>query len=329
MARPSKAIWPAALVIAMAAAPSPGADLALPTTARLVAEDVQSPGRVQLPVSPWNDGRMERVTAEGALRRQAWQVPAPGRTTLQLLAPLREQLAEDGYELLFECAAQVCGGFEFRYELPLSTAPDMHVDLGDYRYLVARRPGDPGEDIAALLVSRSAGRGFVQLIEILPGGASGPSTPGPALAEQVPAVQGPGVDAPEVSANGPLAARLLSDGHAVLEGLGFRTGSADLEDRDFAALAETAAFLQSHPEARILLVGHSDTEGALEANVALSQKRAAAVMDRLQARHGIAAERMRAEGVGYLAPLTSNATTEGRLRNRRVEVVLSEPVGAQ
>jgi len=71
----------------------------------------------------------------------------------------------------------------------------------------------------------------------------------------------------------------------------------------------------------VVIVGHSDNQGTLDANLALSQRRAEAVRDALVSR-GVAAERLDARGVGFLAPVASNATEEGRARNRRVELVL-------
>jgi OmpA-OmpF porin, OOP family len=45
------------------------------------------------------------------------------------------------------------------------------------------------------------------------------------------------------------------------------------------------------------------------------------VVDALTRRHGISAARLHAAGVGYLAPIASNETEEGRAKNRRVELV--------
>lgn len=53
----------------------------------------------------------------------------------------------------------------------------------------------------------------------------------------------------------------------------------------------------------------------------LSSRRAQAVMDTLVTGQGVSAERLRANGVGYLALVASNRTDEGRARNRRVELV--------
>ena len=72
---------------------------------------------------------------------------------------------------------------------------------------------------------------------------------------------------------------------------------------------------------KVFVVGHTDLTGDLAANMKLSQARAQTVIDALVAKHGIAAARMTAFGNGPYAPLGSNATEEGRAKNRRVELV--------
>jgi OOP family OmpA-OmpF porin len=87
------------------------------------------------------------------------------------------------------------------------------------------------------------------------------------------------------------------------------------------ALAE---FLTSSPETRVALVGHSDSIGGLEQNSSLSRARAEAVLNLLVEEHGVAPAQVEAHGIGYLSPIASNTSPEGRERNRRVEVVLLE-----
>ncbi len=60
----------------------------------------------------------------------------------------------------------------------------------------------------------------------------------------------------------------------------------------------------------------------LDANIALSKRRAGTVRDRLVNEYGVPPGRVAAEGMGYLAPVASNLTPEGRERNRRVEALL-------
>lgn len=124
-----------------------------------------------------------------------------------------------------------------------------------------------------------------------------------------------------------LGARYTDTGLVVtLPAAALRFGSGD------AALGETPAELQrvaqvmtQHPDLRLLLVGHSDSVGRAESNLALSTKRAEAVRNALQAL-GVAPERMRAEGRGAAEPVADNATAEGRGSNRRVEILFQPAV---
>lgn len=61
--------------------------------------------------------------------------------------------------------------------------------------------------------------------------------------------------------------------------------------------------------------------GDLALNMELSRRRAAAVVQLLANKYGIAAARLRPDGVGPLAPVASNKSEEGRAKNRRVELV--------
>jgi flagellar motor protein MotB len=74
------------------------------------------------------------------------------------------------------------------------------------------------------------------------------------------------------------------------------------------------------PGLRVLIVGHTDSQGGLDYNVDLSRRRAASVIGALSAR-GILANRLTPQGVGMAAPVSTNDTDDGRARNRRVEMV--------
>lgn len=271
-----------------------------------------------LPVGPWTDAGIETRPVQGALTVTAWRIEAPGTPTLALLAPLRDQIVAAGYQVVFECDTAACGGFDFRYGIDVLPEPDMHVDLGDFRYLSAVRSGPDGTEALALLVSRTAQAGYVQLSVL---GGQAPAAPAVASGAGT-APDAPAVVAPPAPA-GPMAARLEGGLPVVLEDLGFETGSDALQPSDYASLAELAGYLRANPTRRVTLVGHTDAAGGLEANIALSRRRAQAVRDRLITAHGIPAGQIEAAGVGYLVPRASNLTEEGRLLNRRVEVVLT------
>lgn len=289
-----------------------GQALDFPAFATPVAEKTTPRDSYFLATAPFNDGPLDGITAEGAIRQQSWRLRG-SLTTLQILAPLRTQLKEQGFTTLYECESRVCGGFDFRFQIDVLPEPDMHVNLGDYRYLAARRPLEDGAEFVSLIVSRSANAGFVQLTRISPPGASAwitASTKAPPP-ESVPQ---PG---------GAVGKQLELTGRATLDDLFFETGSSDLGEQEFASLTGLASFLNSRPDWHVVLVGHTDTDGALDANIALSRRRAIAVMNRLVDSLGVDAGQVAADGVGFLAPRASNLTEEGRALNRRVEVILS------
>jgi outer membrane protein OmpA-like peptidoglycan-associated protein len=101
----------------------------------------------------------------------------------------------------------------------------------------------------------------------------------------------------------------------------FATGSATLRPdlrRDLATLAQS---LLRYPDTTIFVTGHTDNVGSAAFNQALSERRADAVFQELVA-NGVPARRIVARGAGLTQPVASNATPEGRARNRRVEIVI-------
>lgn len=317
----------AAVLIAClpAALPAADAELTLPVPARLMLETADAFDAVRLPITPVQAGEVQSLTAEGAVLRQVWQIGTPGLTTLQVLAPLRDQVEAAGYDVLLECEAATCGGFEFRYATDTLPAPEMHVDLGDYRFLSAQRIGEAGISWLSLMISRAPDRSFVQITRVTPAGrapAGASASPGAGGGAGAGAQVTPDMSFPP-SAN--LAEALETHGRAVLDGIVFGSGAAQMGDGRVPALESLAAWMEENPEARVVLVGHTDADGALPGNIDLSRRRAEAVRVVLATDYGVAEARMRAEGVGYLAPLTTNATEAGRERNRRVEVVVDSP----
>ncbi len=305
----------AAVVTALlVASPVLAVELDLPS-ATMTATDTTPAGTVRLPEAPWTPDVSIPAT-EGAIRRSVFVVPQAGFTTLQLIAPMRDALEQDGYTQVFSCADAQCGGFDFRFQLDLIGEPDMHVDLGDYRYTLMRKPG--GDPHSVAMVASSAGRtGFVHVTEVSDSELRDIDVdPTPPEAEAEPA------ETPSVSDVSDILEMMTSTGRAVLADLQFGTGAATLNDEAYASLSALAAWLASNPSARIVLVGHTDAVGSLAANTSLSQRRAEAVADRLRQRYGTDAAQVQAAGAGYLAPLSSNLTAEGRAANRRVEVVL-------
>ncbi len=114
---------------------------------------------------------------------------------------------------------------------------------------------------------------------------------------------------------------LRSTGHTAVYGIYFDTGKSVVKPESESALVEIARLLKGDPALKVHVVGHTDSTGTFESNMKLSQDRANAVVQSLVATHGIAAARLKASGVGPLAPVASNDTEEGKAKNRRVELV--------
>lgn len=292
-----------ALCTLILAGPVAAQDLTLPASARRISERISPLDSYDLPTGPYANGSVPARTVEGRVERFSWRLQAGSSTTLQLLAPLRDQIEAQGFDILFECEARTCGGFDFRFGTEVIPTPDMYVAIQDYRFLSATK----GAEVLSLLVSRNPPDGYVQMIRVTPLG--GPS-PTPVVIEQT------------VDGTGGLLAEFERTGHVILDDLHFRTGEVALGDGPFASLTLLAGFLAENPGMRLALVGHTDDTGDLQANTSVSTRRAQAVRTRLINAHGVASDRIEAQGVGYLAPITSNATAEGRDLNRRVEAVL-------
>ncbi|MGK7651658.1 OmpA family protein [Roseovarius sp. B08] len=312
------------IVIGLGAAAEAGAlELSLPAGATMTGEVRRAAKAYAVPTEGYADGHIPAIDAEGFFLQQAWRLDAPGLTSLQLQRPLRRQITEAGYSIMLDCAARDCGGFDFRFNTPVLAAPDMFVDLRDYRFLSARKEGAGGVmDYVTVLVSQVSGSGYIQVIRLAQSEAASES-----LGAAAPEVEGGAAETvttgaiPE-AAPGPLGEQLLETGHAVLSDLDFETGTVSLGPGPHPSLQALAAFLREDPERRVALVGHTDTVGTLEDNTALSRRRAAAVLERLVSDYDIPRRQLEAEGMGYLEPVASNLTEAGREANRRVEAVL-------
>ncbi len=98
----------------------------------------------------------------------------------------------------------------------------------------------------------------------------------------------------------------------------FESGSAVLTDRGRGILDEMAAAMRTLQNTRVEIIGHTDSMGLHQSNIALSYARADAVKAYLVA-NGIAPGNLSVAGAGPDRPVADNATSEGRARNRRIE----------
>jgi len=114
---------------------------------------------------------------------------------------------------------------------------------------------------------------------------------------------------------------IASAGRVALYGIFFDTDKAEVLPKSKGALDEIAKLMTKERGLKLRVVGHTDSVGGMEQNLTLSKKRADAVVTALTKEHGIEARRLSAHGVASLAPAATNATEDGRAKNRRVELV--------
>ena len=101
----------------------------------------------------------------------------------------------------------------------------------------------------------------------------------------------------------------------------FESGQTELRDEAMASLVEVVDLLQSEPDKKIRIEGHTDSVGEATTNLEISQKRADAVLGALVSL-GVDGGRVTTQGMGEDFPIASNETDEGRAQNRRVDVIL-------
>ena len=253
----------------------------------------------RLQTAPFEDGKATgEQRPEGRVTRIAYRT-GPGPSMLEVARNFESQIAGAGYETVFTCDTDGCGGIPFSEALDVLPIPLMWVDGFNYHYFVARKSGDNGAVTwATLLVSQNNDAVTAELV-----------------VTEVGAMENKMIDAAAMQKG------LGEEGHIALYGIYFDTDKAVVKPESKPTLDEIAKLLASAPDLHVVVVGHTDSQGALDYNVDLSRRRAAAVAAALASGYGIAPERLATAGVGYLSPVGSNQTEAGRALNRRVELV--------
>jgi outer membrane protein OmpA-like peptidoglycan-associated protein len=125
-------------------------------------------------------------------------------------------------------------------------------------------------------------------------------------------------------------AQVLRRGNDVIVrmGLNFDVGSASIKSEYFPLLRKIQAAIDVFPGSRVEVQGHTDAFGADDANMALSLRRAQAVQQYLRANMQLRAVTLDAVGYGETVPLANNETPEGRLRNRRIDLLIQTNLDA-
>jgi outer membrane protein OmpA-like peptidoglycan-associated protein len=112
---------------------------------------------------------------------------------------------------------------------------------------------------------------------------------------------------------------LLEEKPVTIEGINFIVGSAKLKSKTIKTLEEVVGFAHQHPDAKLELIGYTDTSGSVKLNQRLSLARAETVKKYL-VKKGVPATRVATKGEGPANPIADNKTKDGRAKNRRVEI---------
>ena len=115
--------------------------------------------------------------------------------------------------------------------------------------------------------------------------------------------------------------QLTANGRVATRGIYFDSGSDVIRPESTPTLKQIGQMLQEHADLKLMIEGHTDSQGEDEYNLTLSGKRAAAVKVYIVETYKIDEARLQTKGFGESNPCDSNGTPEGRQNNRRVELV--------
>jgi OOP family OmpA-OmpF porin len=118
-----------------------------------------------------------------------------------------------------------------------------------------------------------------------------------------------------------LKQQLDEAGRIVTHGILFDSGSDKIKGESYKTLADIGALLTDNPALRLSIEGHTDSDGADDYNLKLSQRRSESVRTYLIENYKVDGNRLESKGWGESKPIDTNNTPEGKANNRRVELV--------
>jgi len=115
--------------------------------------------------------------------------------------------------------------------------------------------------------------------------------------------------------------KFLTDGKLVSYGIYFDSGKDIVKPQSYGALKEMASILTENSSVKVLIVGHTDSDGDDSMNLDLSKRRAENVKKVLVSEFKIDAARITTDGKGEAEPIAPNTNAENKAKNRRVEFI--------
>ena len=274
-------------------------------------------GKVEFDYGQQDFKPFKQQVVEGRRTSIVYALPA-GISTLEAFRNYEGELKAKGFEILFSGNGQneeLDNGYDrFADKTYKDSAPENWFTpftlVKDFRYLAAKKTREDGGEIwASVEAALNSEWDF-------------PEFPKGNVVVRLDVVETKAMGNRMVAVKAAeMASKIDETGRVALYGITFDFNKTDLRPESAPTLGEIGKLLQEAPDMRLLVVGHTDNVGTFEFNRDLSARRAAAVVAELVGRYGVAKERLFPFGVAYAAPVASNATEEGRAKNRRVELV--------
>jgi OOP family OmpA-OmpF porin len=265
-------------------------------------------------------GKPALRTLEGRISNQMYWAPK-GASALEVFRNYQHALRAAGFDTLYQCETAQCEQAHVQELVQHLPGKAKWVESDTYVWGIFNSGNQPGFHYISARKTSATGTVHVQVA--LAGDFGGDSNIEGRVRQFVQVVETAQAELGKVTVDAKaIGDALQRDGKIALYGVLFDTGKASIKDGSSTALQEMAKALNATPALKVFIVGHTDNQGGVDANLGLSQKRAEAVVEQLKTRYGIAPARLEASGVANYAPVGSNANEDGRAKNRRVEMVV-------
>ncbi|MDB6076829.1 MAG: hypothetical protein JWO82_576 [Akkermansiaceae bacterium] len=263
--------------------------------------------------NPFGD---EGQKLEGHVSRVTYLVPDAGRSTYEVYTNYKSEFEQLGLEVVYAPEPDKAGWFGPTYanwEEAGKLGQILEYNEAAERYLIARTSGASPTYYVLFVTSYQDG--------VIPRALEGK------LQKGMPLVQLDIIAPANVESRMKLVKademekRIGEEGGVALYGILFDFNSDTLKAESKPTLDQIAELLKKNSSLKLYVVGHTDQVGTLEFNRDLSDRRAKSVVKALVSDYQISQGRLASAGVAFLAPVASNATEEGRAKNRRVVLI--------
>jgi len=223
-------------------------------------------------------------------------------STLQVYENYSAAIAKAGFQISFACKLNACGSESE------ATALGEHIAINNKIYSMHEKP-------YYILASKTNGNAKIYGAWFI-GGLNGDVAVQQVIVEEKPLETGLINVNPDA-----LKQQIDADGKALIYGIYFDTGKANVKPESKPTMEAIAKLLSKNKDLLLCVVGHTDDTGVGASYVELSRQRALAVVNVLVSDYKIPVARLQAQGLGPYAPASNNTSEEGKQKNRRVELV--------